>query len=320
MIAESVKGLEVKKTPQGLTVARLHYSADPAKDPDTIAGAFWRENALLGYIGGLSSLGWRREMEIDWGAGIGELLFPGFIAREGDLLCDPFPLPDTAAFYAGLDWGNRNVVAFHVYAVLPENEIVVCWEYYRPGKDVNVYTVTKEISETCPYFSKLIWTAADPSMWKEDQQRESTVDKTSIAAMLSQEVKPEHRFITLMPAHGRSDVAAIERTKVLLFQGPTKVKILKTCPNWIIEFRNLRYPQANSLSNGTEKILDKDNHAWDDWKYFLLSHPIGKIHEEKPVFGTIGYLNAISAKTADIAASTGESSTSIFNDMYGRGL
>ena len=44
-------------------IIKVHYSADPAKSPDTEEGRKWLANELKNYAGGLNDPIWRREME-----------------------------------------------------------------------------------------------------------------------------------------------------------------------------------------------------------------------------------------------------------------
>lgn len=312
-----MKGIEAVRNSQGHLVVKVHYSADPQKDPDTVEGLQWFQKASSKYIGGATSLGWRREMEIDFNAGSGELVFPDFTAKQQLLTCDPFVVGPEFTLFAGFDWGNRNPVAFAIFAVSPDGIIYLIWEFYELGRDTNVYKVAEDIYH-CRYTNRLEWIKADPAMWKEDQQRESGVDKTSIAKMLQTEVREEYRFQNLSPAGGRSDIAAVERFKILMFGSEIpRFQIFKTCPHAIDEFKNLKYPERTERTNETEKILDKNNHIWDASKYFLLSHPIANEIEVGPRPGTYGYLNQINKQAAIAANLSGRSLQEEFNDIYG---
>jgi hypothetical protein len=68
------RGISTRTTSLGFHVMRLHYAADPDKDPDTEAGRRWLEQAKAG----MSDARWKKEFEIDYGALSGQLVFPGF--------------------------------------------------------------------------------------------------------------------------------------------------------------------------------------------------------------------------------------------------
>ena len=49
-----------------IRIIKVHYSADPAKSPDTEEGRKWLANELKNYAGGLNDPIWRREMEVEY--------------------------------------------------------------------------------------------------------------------------------------------------------------------------------------------------------------------------------------------------------------
>lgn len=259
---------------------------------------------------------WRREMEIDFGAGSGELVFPEFFGMEDELTCDPFRLGDEFNIFAGFDWGVRNPTSFHAYAEAPDGTMYSVWEFYDTGRTVQY--VCQAIRE-CPFYDRIQWIAADPSIWTENQMRKDGF--TSLANMMCDEEEVGRYVIEkLMPAHDRSDVSAIGRFKSLFTYKPVKFKIFKNCVNQINEFKNLKYPERRETTNETEKILDKNNHSWDDAKYFVLSHPFSKVLETRPKHGTIAYLNEISDQAAQLSKLTGRTVQEEFNDIYGTAL
>ena len=301
----------VKRNKQGHTVVRLHYSADPDKNPETAAGKNWFDKMSGRYLGSTASLGWRREYEIDFKAGSGELVFPDFL--NWDTVIDSFPIPDTYNLYGGLDWGSRNPVSFHVYAESPDQQFYSIWEYYEKGNQTNVFEVSKMMKHLCPYYDRLQWIAYDPSMNSENQQRKD--GNISIIRMFQEEVAEADRVDKLMSASGRSDMLAIQFFKTLFISN--RFKFFRECVRQIDEFTNLKYPERTERTNEPEKILDKDNHSWDEAKYFILSHPSAQIVKEKLKYGTIGYINKVSALANEIASQTGESIQTVFNRLNG---
>lgn len=301
----------------GHRVIRLHYSADPAKSPLTPDGKAWVENEANKYLGGMSSLLWRREMEIDFGAGSGELIFPEFYEMEDVLTCDPFDLdPNVYNFFGGFDWGTRNPYSFHVYAESPDHQFFSVWELY--GERHPVPEVSKLIRQ-CPYYNLLQWIAADPSIWTENIPKKDSF--ASIASMMQDEDEVGDFVVDkLTPAHDRSDVSGINKFKSMWSVTPPRFVIFRNCVNQISEFKNLKYPERKETTNETEKILDKNNHTWDDAKYFLLSHPYAKAMEEKPKYGSIGYINRMTHLAAEMAAQTGRTTQEEFYDLYGQQL
>jgi hypothetical protein len=306
--SEAIPGLISAKNAQGHKVLYLHYTANPEK-----AKQEWIDQEAAKYIGGKNSLLWRREMEIDFKAGSGELVFPEFPELEAEIVCDSFVIPDTWRLYGGLDWGVRNPVSFHVYAQSPTNDFYSIWEYYRRGDETNVFEVSRIIKDN-PYYKRMEWIAYDPSMNKEDQQRKDGL--TSIIRMFQEEVPEKDQVQILTTAHDRNDMLAVSIFRNLL--NAKKFKFFRECSSQIDEFRNLKYPERKEYVNEQEKLLDKNNHSWDDAKYFILSHPEAKVEGPKLKFGTIGYLNMISEMAHQRCANTGENYQQAFSDMYGK--
>lgn len=313
---DPVKGLTIKKNRAGITVIRLHYSADPDKDPDTEKGKEWFDRAIQMYPGGVNSLGWRREMEIDPNAGVGELVFPEFAEKEREILCDPFLVDGKYRLYGGMDWGARNPVAFYVVAYGPDEVFYVIWEYqeslYLENK--SIYDVAKNIKQRCPYYDRLEWIAADPTMWTENQARKDGF--TSNARMFFEDLPPELKIDKLMPAHHRSDMLFVQKLKGYWSEPPYRVLVSKQCPQLIQEYRNLRYPPRIETVNEAEKILDKNNHGWDATKYLILSHPASGTAKTERKLGTYGYLNECSMAAERIARETGRSRDEVFREIY----
>lgn len=303
-----MKGIELRKTQQDNTVIRLHYSADIDKDPETPGGLQWRDKKAQKYLDGINSLEWRREMEIDFRAGVGELVFPSF-----DAAIDPFEVGFEYTLYGGLDWGTRNPASFHVYAVDSKTmKFCSVWEYY--GKGLTVFALA-EVIKKCPYYDRLEWIVADLNMWDKNQNTQQGL--TSVAEMMQDELVMGKRGTVdkLRPTDHRSDAAGINKFKMLFEK--KQFSIFKTCPQQVIEFINLKYPERVETRNETEKILDKDNHSWDEAKYFILSHPYGKVTEPKPKYGTYGYYNKCGELAEAIAEETGQDFQDVMNDVYG---
>lgn len=308
---EIVKGLSKKTNSSGHTVLSLHYSADPSKD------AAWVEKEAQRYVdGGRNSIRWRGEMEMDFDAGSGELVFTTFSAREKDILIDPFPVDETFLLYAGLDWGTRNPVAFNVFAEGVDKQFYCIWEYHAERQPL--FEVARAIRE-CPFYSRLQWIAGDPSMWNATVANKGGF--TSIAEMMTDpEMVGANIVDKLMPAHARSDETGINVTKNMWASDRPQFQIFKSCPSIIGELRNLKYPDRTGFKNDSEKIVDKNNHHWDAWKYFRLSHPFAPKIEEKPKFGTVAYLNEVTELATSLAQQRGTSVQEEFNDIWGMNL
>lgn len=307
---ELFRGFKVKKNADGNKIVELHYSADSEKDPETEEGRKWFKDSSSLYAGGVNSPLWRREMEIDPKAGAGERVFPDFFEKEKDIVCDPITPDHTYSLYGGFDWGTRNAVSFHVYAFGLDGTITAVWEYVANRATLPV--VAKAVRD-CPYYDRLEWIAADPSMWTENQAKKDGF--TSIARMFTEDLPPELQLDKLMSAHGRGDMRFKQKLEVYWQKPPYKVKIGRNCQKLIEELRNLRYPPAFVDKNDPEKILDKDNHSWDDFKYAVMSHPSQKVVEVKPTWGTIDHHNRAYEAALEVCSQTGQNVEEVFNEI-----
>lgn len=297
----------LRRNQNGHAIVDLHYGYDPDKNNET-----WISKAEKAYPGGRNSLAWRREMEMDWSAGIGELVFDFFTKYEKDIIVDPAEPALTSELFGGFDWGDNNPCSFHVYEYMQNGTVKVIWEWYQ--KNIPSAVAAGQAVRMCPYYDKLQWIAADPMIWTDNQY--SQTGKTSLYRILTEDISEEYRIDKLMQAHNRNDSLMIQKMLIRLQEKPPTFKISKLCPNMIKEFKNLRYKESKADVNSTGKIVNKDNHTWDDAKYFLLSHPSSKNLEPTKKLGTYGYLNDITEEAETIARRTGQSVQDVFSDLY----
>jgi hypothetical protein len=275
------KGIEHYDSEPGFHCIRLHYSADPAKDPATPEGTIWLENELKGIPGGIASAQWRQEYEIDWDAAGGELCFPQMDVYKSQIVVAPFDIPETWSLYGSFDYGHRNPSSFHVYAIDYDGDVWVVWEYYRSGRGYR--QIAKAIRES-PFFNKLCYLPiADPSIWAKTQQTEDGNELKSVAQLFFE--LPESERITFAPGKKGGDVTVAEKINGDMWYAPDpkdrpadwqfkpRLKIFATCPLMIWELGKLRYKDWSGTMqeqrNLQESIVDKDNHAFDDLKMFM---------------------------------------------------
>lgn len=275
-----MNGILDYKTKSGFRVVKVHYSADPEKDPKTDEGQEWLRRSLEGVMGGVTSSAWRREMEIDFSAKGGTKIFPELEAMHESILVDPFVVPDWWKIEGGYDFGRRNPFSYHDYAIDGDRGIFVVYEAY--GSDFEIPAQVRLIKAS-PFFSRVGIRHADPSIWAEDEHNERRDGYTSKQQIFSE--------LGIHFAKGRQDdIAGIERLEKMLFdveiyeggvrRVPKKapqIKIFKTCMNLWNELINLRWSEhsvkVEEERGKKEELKQTDNHAWDDLKYFLLSLP-----------------------------------------------
>ena len=109
----------------GWTVATVHYSMDTTKDDE------WVE----AYRSNMSEQAWQREMEIDWDAAGGTLVYPYFQQHRNKIVVEPFEIRDDMGgwFTAGFDHGKVNPTVFLLFWVNPFGTPYLIGEYYNPG-------------------------------------------------------------------------------------------------------------------------------------------------------------------------------------------
>lgn len=275
-----MKGLVTRKTQSGYMVARVHYSADPDKDPETEQGRAWLGREIQGYMGGMKSPKWQREMEINFRAAAGRKVFEGLEEIREKVLIKPFEIPDWWEIRGGYDWGKSNPFAYVEGTVGADSEKYVTYCAYGSGYEIPTQA---DFIKKSPHKSRVSLRYADPSIWTEaDAQRDG--DYTSKQKLFVEE------GVTFVK--GRTDdIAAVDLLIGLLFdvyidgegreiRAPKKnlgIRIFETClPLWD-ELINLRWddfsPQVEQSRGKKETIKQVKNHAWDALKYWLLSWP-----------------------------------------------
>lgn len=282
------KGMKSWQTPSGVWVLEVHYSADPAKDPER-DGAKWFEDAVKVYIGGVESTGWKTEMEIDYNAGGGVPVFP--FAQPGSPIYVPAVVPSevlgTHRFVAGYDYGTRNPAALEVAAVNSKGHPKFVWEVYEPCERMPDHS--RRI-KACPYWKEIEAIYCDPSLVAQNQHTAS-----GLRSMV--EIFADYGIV-LTPGRRGQDVPVAMRIMSDWWFDPENplMTISKNCPNLWREARDLRWEKHISSGvamrkNNLEKIRQKDNHAFDAAVLAIDSgmSPFIAPTAPGPGYGTFGY-------------------------------
>jgi len=267
---ETIKGLDIYTTKDGFTVAKLHYTADPDKDPER-NGQEWLKRALRGIPGGKTSPMWRKEYEIDFTAYSGQLLCYNLIQDFRSKIIINKYVKEYDNKYGSLDWGRNNPASFHVYTVDEDKNVHSAYEIYMNNTSIPDFC---SLIKNCPYYQSLIWISADPSMWNRNQEEQQ--DLRSLFDKFHDE------GVNLIKGKSRDDQIAINELLDCwdkLEEKEPRFTISPRCVKQIWEFERLRYKEITTASvenlNYHETLVDKDNHSWDDFKYFI-SHLISK--------------------------------------------
>jgi hypothetical protein len=282
------RGIEQYTTRDGVRVLRLHYSADPDKDPDTEKGMRWFESQVKGYPGGQAGSKWQQEMEINFQIYGGRKVYPDWEERLPHVAVDPFKVPEEWPIYAGYDYGTSNPFAFTPIAFASTD---LCFQIDEiVHTDLSVPQQAKMMMAK-PYWGRVRGIVGDPSIWRRTQSGDEERLK-SIGEMFEE----EGVFIE----RGRNE-AGVDMSYVALLDGylwdsktKPKFKIFSHCKETLKCYRNLRKKQhttAHAIANmdDPEGIVQKGIDAFDANKYVLLSRGFETPHAVVSMPGTWGW-------------------------------
>lgn len=259
------KGLSKKYTPTGFCVVRLHYTADPLK-----ATPEWKKEAKKGFK---HEDKWKKEYEIDYEALGGTKVYPELDRVRDEIFINPFEIPKHWLRYAGIDPGVRNPTSAHFYAVDEQGNIYAYWEFYE--KETH-YKDLARILKNHEDFKKIKRNIfIDPIT-------ATKVHHTKFGIKSFKELLEQEGIFTNPGNRNRMDGA--EKIREYIVDG--KLKIFKTCPKMMWELDNLRYEEWKGESythkNIKEEIVPRNDHAWSELRYVLMSNPM---KTKKPVIG-----------------------------------
>ena len=285
-----MRGLSVRRTKGGIPVVRLHYTADPHRDPEL--NPAWKQTERKAYT---SQASWDREQEIIDDAGGGELVFADTLRTYWHkiVITDPAWMPDPRwRVEAGFDHGKTNPTALERCYVDYAGTIYLCGEYYVPGKEV--WEHVPDIKKMAD-LRKIAECFADPTIFNITMQQSQAPGKPQERAKSINDLYIEQGIGLFSPfAMDRSDVSFAARVMAHWCNLENREPSLKIvcrnyserpvpglhnwdCPNLLWEMmrcRRVKLSAQQLLSrNVSEAIIDKDNHAMDACKYVVMSHP-----------------------------------------------
>jgi hypothetical protein len=290
-VVEMMRGVQIRRTRGGIPVVRIHYSADPLRDPEV--NPQWKELERRAYT---SQAAWDREQEVRDEAGGGELVLADTLVSYWDkiVITDPAWRPDPQwVVEAGFDHGRTNATVLGRGYVDFHGTIYLCGEYYMPGKEIAEHApALKQMAD----IRKVRVAYADPSIFPALMQQSQLPGKPAERAKSINELYIEQGVELFSPFCGdRSDVSAAARVMMhwsnLDIRDPTLKIVCRNyserpqpglhnwdCPNLLWELMRLRREKLTAQQllsrNVSEAIVQKDNHAWDALcKYLVMSHP-----------------------------------------------
>ncbi len=270
---------------ESIRVVSLHWSLHPKKDE-----AWYEAEKARRTPREIA-----QELDLDYEASGNERVF-SILQRNADLRHAVHrPVPDiphevvqtpqgkTLVNYfwnlsGGLDYGTRNPTSFHVFARDFDGRHYAIWEWVRTREQLladgfqgsMVQAIGQMLRTECPYYAALDVIRCDPSLWAETQNAADGM--TSIHRQLVAE------GIMKLTKGAQSDLDAIEKTLSLWADAADPQFLITTaCPELWTELQELLWDDWNeSLGmrrDKKEKIVDKANHSWDSWKYYILGNP-----------------------------------------------
>lgn len=278
-----IPGFESRITKGGIYVRRYHHSADARKRPGTVAGDLWIKEESQAYPLGTQDPRWAKEMDIKYGALGGQFIFPqwGLWKQHSKIFLHPFD-PVGYKLYGAFDYGFNNPSCYLVVGSNSDDEYVVLWEFYADhvpshliAEIIKGHTVETDDGRQFtgnPFAGREEWMVADPSIWAEDLPQHRGPNKSTAA------IFRENGVVFLEGDRG-GDTTVANWLLGYFWADPQqpKIRITTGCTKLIWELGNLRNKELSETvafkKNNPEELLDKDNHAWDAFKYFIKKFP-----------------------------------------------
>jgi hypothetical protein len=288
-------GLTERRTKTGLYVTRVHYSADPERDPEINPAWYQQERAKY-----TSQGAWDREQEIIHDAGGGERIFVETLVKHWSkiVLEDGFEIPPQWRRIGGADHGKANPTAFLEAAIDYDGILYICAEYYQPGLSPDQHL--DFLWQEWPELFDIPEIYADPSIFFKTQAQSRGAGFKAISEIYAEEREmrtgTRPGLTNLISAPDNTEILGMERIlkhwhdldhrePSLKIICPRRYDTSKKryglhrdgCPNLIWELRRARREELSATQlqnrNPSERIVDRDNHLRDCLKYIVLSLP-----------------------------------------------
>lgn len=260
----------------GFVVLVCHYTADPEKCSND-----WYFEACRN----LRQDQVERELEINFDSKAGTKTFPFLEYHEGHFRRDPpNPIPANWKIIVGLDYGSRNPTSCHFYAIDTYLRFWAFDEFYQPMQvcEGGLPGFAKWL-KSHKYYDRAKFVVADPSIFNKTQNvletkengRESVGTLMSIADILQKDCK-----IYKLQRANNDRIAGLSRVHQMLnWQGDVKqdpfLMVGRKCQKLWWELTNIVYKlDDRDTKNPEEDVVKRNDHAFDDLKYSLLSQAL----------------------------------------------
>jgi len=260
----------------------------------------------------MSEAMWKQEQEIDYGAAGGERVLKDLLEKRWKeiVITDPAWEADQKWNYkAGLDFGKSHPTSFHGYGIDFEGGRYALFEHYQSGNEWTPAAHTRRIREmramalkTSPLALSVVQqTFCDPSMGFVNVAQPEKF--TSYVQLFTDAGFPN--ITTGFRGSEGMDKAMVDEIRQAWSGEKVKFKILcrgvsfpvepgsmkkregtyeNGCPNLLWELLNIRRKENTATRSESvgpaEGLVDKDNDAWDDLKYWWTSNPVAPLYSE----------------------------------------
>ena len=280
---DTMRGIARFTTAGGGYGLRVHYSADPMKDPATEEGAKWYASATVRMPQGALGADWQAHYEISPAAIAGTRVVPYWDAIEEKVRLPRQLLPEARVrsmrIDAGFDYGARNDSVLLVFANDYEGNRYAVWEMCVPGNEVGGIAGLAKLMRACPYFAQVNGRIqADPTIWNKDQN-------TTSGLISKAQIFEQHgvRMVKARTNGREADDIFVNRLHGSYFAGYDepgfipRLFISEDCPALLRCMGRLRYADfkgaAAELNAHKEQIIGKGVDPFDAAKYAEVAAP-----------------------------------------------
>jgi len=298
---EKIPGMKVwVNENNGYTVAMVHYSCDPNKDPAR-EGKEWYDTIKKG----MPKAKWLKEYEIDSTTKSGALVY-------GPEYCDfspahhfikSFPIPEPFELLISLDFGQRHPTAAHVGAWTRDGTLYIIDEYFKPN--IPSKTSREMFKKFAHHMGINKGTAEKMSI---DDRRNKVIESFSTrvidpSTLAKNRTKKdgfggeeEYSIIEDFWDNGwdfspasNAVAAGITRMREYfqIVDGKAKLYIFADkCPNLCRELQTYRYKQLTEkqlkLNAESEQVVKLKDDSCDSARYLVMTRPATPTIAEKP--------------------------------------
>jgi hypothetical protein len=134
-----MRGIARFKSKSGVSCLRIHYSADPDKDPKTEKGLAWFVEESSRMPGGFKGVNWQQHMEINPQSVTGTKCIDYWDEIKSRVIIDDIPYEQAALWRigCGADYGTRNPTVLIYFAIDYHGNAYAIDEVAAPGGQVH---------------------------------------------------------------------------------------------------------------------------------------------------------------------------------------